>query len=356
VRLAAVLLVILAHIRRALFASDPAPRVEVPVMGTAGLSVERSDTLELLCWNIGYAGLGRESDFIADGGRHLRAESRAIVERNLEAITERLVAEAPDALLLQELSRDCYITHGVDVLGRVQEAMGGYELVFAPTIRLSHLPLVGNLEVGQGTFARDGISRAVRHALPSPRLRPRIRVQNFNALESRLRSANRNSEWVVFNVHLPAFDDGSLRRQQLTDVLGLLQAEYEAGRHVIAGGDWNLRLATTAFPYTTDEKSKSWVRDLPPDVTPPGWRWAVDATTPTNRTLEQPYRPGVNYRSVIDGFLVSPNVDVVGVTTLDLGFVNSDHNPVRLKVRRIPLGGHSPRPAWGAAQQEAANG
>ena len=120
---------------------------------------------------------------------------------------------------------------------------------------------------------------------------------------------------MIFNVHMPAFDGGSLRRRQLIDVLRLLQAEYEAGNHVVAGGDWNLRLAVTSFPYSTAERHKSWVRDLPPDLTPPGWSWAVDASTPTNRTLEQSYRPGVNYTSVIDGFLVSPNVEILGVET-----------------------------------------
>jgi hypothetical protein len=34
----------------------------------------------------------------------------------------------------------------------------------------------------------------------------------------------------------------------------------------------------------------------------------------------------------IDGFLVSPNVDVASVKTLDLGFEYSDHNPVLLTV------------------------
>ena len=103
---------------------------------------------------------------------------------------------------------------------------------------------------------------------------------------------------------------------------------------MVAGGDWNLRLATTDFPYTTEEKKKAWVRDLPADLIPDGWHWAVDSDTPTNRTLDQPYRPGVNYRSVIDGFLVSPNVEVVGVETRDLDFANSDHNPVLTTLRR----------------------
>ena len=60
----------------------------------------------------------------------------------------------------------------------------------------------------------------------------------------------------------------------------------------------------------------------------------MDPTRPTNRTLEQPYRAGVNYTSVIDGLLVSPNVEVLGVETVDLEFAHSDHNPVRARLRQ----------------------
>jgi hypothetical protein len=60
----------------------------------------------------------------------------------------------------------------------------------------------------------------------------------------------------------------------------------------------------------------------------------MDATRPTNRTLEQPYRAGANYTSVLDGFLISPNVEVPDVTTIDLGFAHGDHNPVRAILRK----------------------
>lgn len=328
--IAAVALFVVALLRRRAFAYDPAGQLEVTVEGDAA-GGPSGDTLELLSWNVGYGALGGDSDFLADGGRHLRPRSRAAVERNLGAIA-RLLAAAPDTVLLQEVSRAAWITHRVDVLDHVAKTLAGHARAFAPTLNVGSLPLVGALELGQATFARAGISRAVRHALPSPKVAG-VRVQNFNVLESRLRSTG-GGPWVVFNVHLPAFDDGSLRRRQLVEILELLQAEYEAGGHVVAGGDWNLRLADTSFPYTTAEKNKAWVRDLPPGVTPAGWTWVVDATRPTNRTLEQPYRAGVNYTSVIDGFLVSPNVEVLDVTTIDLGFAHSDHNPVRATLRK----------------------
>ena len=36
---------------------------------------------------------------------------------------------------------------------------------------------------------------------------------------------------------------------------------------------------------------------------------------------------------MIDGFIVSDNLEVSSVETMDLGFANSDHNPVLLRVR-----------------------
>lgn len=325
---AAALLLVLGLVWRALTAYKPAPVVDLPIAGAASVAV--GDTLELLTWNVGYAGLGSDADFVADGGRHLRTRSRSNVERNLAAIVDRLRAADADVLLLQELARDTYATHRVDVLGRVQEALPGYQLAFTPMMRVSGLPLVGGLIVGQGTFARSGISRAVRHALASDRAFLGITIQKFNVVETRLPNS-----WVIFNVHLPAFDDGSLRRRHLMEVLRLMEAEYESGHFVVAGGDWNHRLAAASFDHTTKEKDKAWLRDLPTELIPAGWTWAVDPATPSNRTLDQPYRAGVNYRSVIDGFLVSPNVEVVSVETLDLEFANSDHNPVRARLRPI---------------------
>jgi hypothetical protein len=51
-----------------------------------------------------------------------------------------------------------------------------------------------------------------------------------------------------------------------------------------------------------------------------------------------PYDPGnpdTQYY-VIDGFIVSPNVQVDSVETVDAGFEFSDHNPVMLHVTLLP--------------------
>ena len=52
--------------------------------------------------------------------------------------------------------------------------------------------------------------------------------------------------------------------------------------------------------------------------------------TGTCRAAEIPYEEGVNYLTVLDGFLVSSNVEVKAVRNVDTGFAYSDHNPVQM--------------------------
>ena len=61
----------------------------------------------------------------------------------------------------------------------------------------------------------------------------------------------------------------------------------------------------------------------------------MDPRVPTCRSLDRPYAgadPDDFQYYVIDGFIVSGNVSVERLETLDQGFVSSDHNPVLLQV------------------------
>ena len=54
--------------------------------------------------------------------------------------------------------------------------------------------------------------------------------------------------------------------------------------------------------------------------------------TPTCRTADIPWEPGVNYTTVLDGFLVSDNITATA-ENIDTNFAYSDHNPVKLTFR-----------------------
>jgi exonuclease III len=45
------------------------------------------------------------------------------------------------------------------------------------------------------------------------------------------------------------------------------------------------------------------------------------------------YDPATTTTTVIDFFLLSPNIEAISVDCINLNFENSDHNPVRIKVK-----------------------
>ena len=94
-----------------------------------------------------------------------------------------------------------------------------------------------------------------------------------------------------------------------------------------------MRLVDTAFPPATEERFLFWILDFPNGMVPEGWTFDLDPSVSSVRTLHGRYEAGVNYVTVIDGFLISPNVVVEQVETIDLGLLHTDHRPVLASIR-----------------------
>jgi len=72
---------------------------------------------------------------------------------------------------------------------------------------------------------------------------------------------------------------------------------------------------------------------LSTDDLPQGFSFVTDPSVPTCRSTHENYT-GDRANSqfyVIDGFLISPNIKVNNVQTIDLNFQYSDHQPLRLE-------------------------
>ncbi|MCA3696427.1 endonuclease/exonuclease/phosphatase family protein [Aquidulcibacter sp.] len=289
------------------------------------------ETLTLVQWNVGYGGLGFDADFKADGGRHILPPSKRAVDRNLAGISTRLKTMQADVYLFQELARPGFLTYGRDVVATVGAALSGTRMMFSPDI--DHIPPRIRHGLGVATRLASQDLKLVR--LPDdPKLLAGFVVRRYHTQMVDLVVAGQ--PWTIINLHLSAFDSGAVRDAQLRAVLELATKAAAEGRHVVALGDWNMRFAPTQFPYTADPSAQFWIRDFPMAQIPPGWRLVYDPATPTVRTNEQPYLAGRNYTTIIDGALVSPDVEVVSVTTSDTGFVDTDHQPVRYVLRAKP--------------------
>ncbi|MGB3625835.1 MAG: endonuclease/exonuclease/phosphatase family protein [Henriciella sp.] len=312
----------------------PADLVEADPLGPAS-----EDRLNVMIWNVGYAGLGADSDFKADGGKMLQPPSKAAVERNLEGIQDVLRQQDADVILFQELARGGFLNRGVDVVEGLRDALPGYSSHFTSGIKTRLVPGSMGLRHGMGVFWRveaDAPEIVRLTEEPEPILGFIRRRYHVQVLELE----HEGQPWTLIDVHLSAFDEGAnTRMQQLREVIALAQAHYDKGRAVAVGGDWNMRLTETDFANTSDESALFWIHDFPKQELPEGWQLAFDPETPTVRTNERPYELGQNYRTIIDGLLVSPNVEVRSAEGLDLNFQITDHQPVRYTLGVKPADG-----------------
>ena len=290
--------------------------------------------LQIVTWNIGYGSLGAGADFVADGGQNVRALGRRSITSAVDAIGETLGRLDADLVLLQEMAAAGFMTRGVDVKAGVLRALNRYRVAFWEDFSTTMVPPPFNLSNGLMTLACVAGAECTAQPLPQePSFRLGILKKQYGALVTRI-PVEDGREWVIMNIHLAAFDDGGqVRSRQVSALLELAQAAYRSGAHVVIGGDWNLRLVDTAFPHETEEGHLWWIHDFPHETVPEGWTFGLDPSVPSVRTLHRPYEAGVNYVTVIDGFLVSPNVIVERVETLDLGFLHTDHHPVLATLR-----------------------
>ncbi|NQV80536.1 MAG: hypothetical protein HQ495_08275 [Alphaproteobacteria bacterium] len=307
---------------------------DLPVVRDSPLPAA-SNTLSLVTWNLGYAGLGEESDFISDGGKSLRPPNAATVQKNLRGIVETLTTLAPDVFLLQEVAEPSFVNFGTDLRGAVMRTLTGRASSFRTDTVTKAVPRP--LRVALGTMIVSGreITSATLHPLPLEDSYGFGFLRKLYGLHAaRIPTGDGNKAWVVINIHLAAFDDNAeVRYAQLERTIAVARREYEAGNYVVLGGDWNLVLAKTAFHHNTDEKFLFWIYDFPRQLLPDGWTIAADPAIPSVRTNHQPYMAGDNFTTIIDGYLLSPNIAVESVRTLDLGFKYSDHQPVQLTAR-----------------------
>ena len=319
---------------------DPIEELE-PICYQSETTLLPQSTLDLLSWNIGYAGLGAESDFFMDGGENARSADKGTVQRYLKAIQALVSSPEYGIVILQEVDTDSDRTYNINQA----EALAGGTSYHALNFSCPYVPnpntyfynAIGKVNSGLLTISSYRVQNAERISLPCPFTWP-LRIANLKRclLVTYLPIEGSDKSLVLVNLHLEAYDSGEGKIAQTRQLREFIESEYKKGNYVIAGGDFN-----QVFPHSLEQypiQTTIWepgvleLDMLPADA---GWQYVWDASTPTCRLLNQPYDPSdtVNTQHyVIDGYIISPNVQLVQVKTLDLGFENSDHNPVSLRV------------------------
>lgn len=305
--------------------------------------VKKGDSFTVLSWNMGYGGLDKDEDFFMDGGQMSMTSNKEKVQNSVNEIIATVNRQNADAVFIQETDRNSDRSYRINEYGLMQSADGlnlAYS-AFANNYKCDFVPyplqgMLGKVDSGLATFTNFDTESAVRESLPVPFKWP-VSIANLKRclLVERIPIEGSDKELVLINLHLEAYDDGEGKIAQIKQLMSYLETEYTNGNYVIAGGDFN-----QSFPGIDETEYAIKNPDLwqPAilDVTSLSSDWSVvsDDSVPTCRLLNQPYDPSSEATQyyVIDGFLVSPNITVDAIKTLDEQFEYSDHNPVKLSV------------------------
>lgn len=302
------------------------------------------DSVRVMTWNTGYAALGENADFFMDGGKSVSSSDKETVQENLEAISEQIEESDPDIVFMQEVDVDSKRSHYINELDAITGNLTGYSSSFAENYKTLYVPYplltIGKVDCGLATLSKYEVSDCKRISLPCPFGYP-MRLCNLKRclMVSRVPIEGSDKELVLVNLHLEAYDDGDGKAAQTQQLKKLLEEETEKGNYVIAGGDFNQEFSNydnSAYPIINDDV---WTPgEIDTDEFSDNLSFVTDNSTPSCRSLDRPLKgndasPDKFQYYMIDGFIVSDNLSVESVETLDLDFKNSDHNPIVIDMK-----------------------
>ncbi len=304
-------------------------------------TIAQDSVYSILTWNVGYGALGDNADFFMDGGNDVMTADKNRVNTNLKAMATEMIACDPDFIFLQEVdvkSRRSYKIDETSYFFNKLNESGNYQSAFAYNFKVKFIPYpippIGMVNGGIMTLSSYPIENASRIKLPCPFSWP-VRLGNLKRCLLVTRIPASNKELVLINAHLEAYDNGTGKEEQTRLLKDIIDEEIRKGNYVIAGGDFNQTFSnidTSAYPcYEGMWQCGKIDTDAFDNVS-----FIMDERHPTCRSLDKAYvnadKDTFQYY-MIDGFIVSNNIEILSCDTLDYGFKNTDHNPVLMQFK-----------------------
>ena len=297
----------------------------------------------LTTFNVGYGAYSVDYSFFMDGGEYSRAYSESEVLKNIDGAIGIINDINPDFALFQEVDTDSTRSYHVDEYSIIRDGFSDHSSVFAENYDSPYLfyPVtdpIGKSASGIVTMSKYSVSSSLRRSLPLEsgfrKLLDLDRCYSMTTIP-----VSNGKDLVLINVHLSAFTaDVSIGEAQLEMLFEDAQAEYDAGNYVVIGGDFNKDLmGNSPELFGTTREIPTWAApingSLIPDVFTIVRPENEEDITPTLRSTETAYVEGESFVTVLDGFIVSDNVEVLYEEHIQADFIYSDHNPVLLQFK-----------------------
>ena len=295
-----------------------------------------------MTYNVGFGAYTQDFTFFMDGGKQSWANSADSVKTCINGAASVLESYKTDFIFLQEVDDDSTRSYHIDEVQMLCDSFDTHSSVFACNFHSAFLAVPPTQPHGFGnsgivTLSNVDITDSLRRSLPIADSLMKIvdldRCYSISHVDT-----DNGKQLALFDVHLSAYGtNGDLQDQQLNMLFGDMQAELDKGNYVICGGDYNHDLPGGSKDAFNDEyEDYAWAADFPDEMIPEGFHKVTDyasgLTVPSCRNCDLPYCDEV-FKVIVDGFIVSDNVDADFVDVVDTQFMYSDHNPVVMKFK-----------------------
>ncbi len=295
-------------------------------------------TLTIMTYNIGYGGLDATQDFFMEGGNNTRPSSMDQVANNTQSFIQTINDIDPDFIAMQEVDIKARRSYKINQANTFKQAFqDDYALQFAHNFNVKWIPKpwldpTGNVESGLLTFSKYMPISSMRYPLPSDFPFPEKYFMLDRCFMENIYEVANGKKLYFINLHLSAYDDNSnLKLEQINVLKDYAQQIINEDHYLILAGDYNMVFDEDYFNQMKTPLP-GWVSMMPQSFLDLPLMAVADYNVTTTRSNEQPYVNGENFETVIDGFFVSDNITVKEIKGMDLGYKNTDHNPVVMKI------------------------
>ena len=324
------------------------------------LNINLSEEYSITTYNIGFGAYDREYSFfmdtgyMADGsetvGKYGKGVSKENTLKNTNGSIDILKDLSSDFFILQEVDTNSTRSYNINQKEMIVNTFVDYSYTFASNFHSGFLPypihdMHGISNSGILTMSKYAMDYSKRYELPIDQ----SFLNKFFDLDRcinlvRYKITGTDKMLTVISVHLSAYDEGGLYRKKQIELLsGLMQEEYDKGNYVIVGGDFNHDIAEGGSSFPTTQLKPDWIQVLSGNEFGDNFRIVSDNQNPSCRDADIPWTEGVTYATVVDGFIISDNIELVSVRNIisikvndgsfDTNFMYSDHNPVNMRFK-----------------------
>jgi len=318
---------------------QPRKLEDIALQGTIADNRLLPSEFTLLSWNIGYAGLSREMNSFNDGGKMVKP-TLEIYQKSLNGILNTLVKYSyVDFMFLQEvdvLSNRSYYSNQKDF---ITDFLPDFASAFTVNYDAKYVLMpfynpMGRVKAGLQTLTKYKPTEIHRHAYSAHFEWPKKLLMPARCFLTTKYMLENGKQLIVVNTNHSTFDYSLMCKNEMAELKDYVTGEYHKGNYIIAGGDWNNN--PPGFKKVQSFKNNKIFypdREIPADFIPTGWKWVYDSGIPTKRKVNEAYNPKTTKSTVIDFYLISPNIESLSIRTLDLNFEFSDHNPVLINIQ-----------------------